>query len=255
MAVSTMIRCAITSAADQRFAAGRFRQDSVGSFSTAASKPARLRWSLSRIVCTGLVALPSSAIILPVETHPLLYTRAARARLAPRPQLESLAGGEGGFLVERRQVAQMLDHARQDLSHILDVLARGRPAQREAQAGAGAFGRELDGGKHMRGLDRARRAGRPGRAGNALEVEGNHQRLALHKIKINVGRVWGAAEAVAVHARVRHVRQDAALQLVAQRRDSGSLFGQLHSSALGRCAQTDNAGDVFGAGTPVTFVA
>ena len=99
----------------------------------------------------------------------------------------------------------------------------------------------------MRRLHRPARTRRAARYGKALQVQTNHQRLALNSLKQNVRRIRHARRTGTIHAGPRNALQDHALQLIAQ---SGRLRRQVDA----RRTEGGDACHVFGAGTAIALV-
>src|SRR4029077_465698 len=148
----------------------------------------------------------SSAATVELSTPPLMAT--AIVPLVCPLFMEILRASAGACLFARegRKLAQALDNAGKHANGIFDLLGGGAAADADPQARARLQRREADGGQHVRRLNRSRRAGGAGAAGDALQVERNDEGLAPGAKKTDIGSVRHAPLHVAVQARLRHRR-------------------------------------------------
>src|ERR1700687_1428684 len=82
--------------------------------------------------------------------------------------IESILAGFGEFAIRGRQFTQSFDDAGNDAKTGVNFRRGGGFAEAEANAGAGIFSPQSDGGEHVRRFDGAGGAGRSGGAGDTF---------------------------------------------------------------------------------------
>ena len=116
------------------------------------------------------------------------------------------------------------------------------------------MGREAHGAQDVRRLERSRRAGRPGRHRDSLEVERDQEALGFDAVEADVRRVGDARRSDTVDCRPADALQDAVFEAIAQPRQPIAFARQLVHSKAGRDAEPDNRRHVFGPGAPIALV-
>src|SRR5882762_1341773 len=124
----------------------------------------------------------------------------------------------------------------------------------EAQAGAGFFGWQTYGGKHVRWFDGSRGTGGSGGAGQTLQVERNEEGFAFDAGKNDVRRVGSARCSATVHARLRNAVQQTLLQFVAKGGDAPGVCCETLAGDFCGFAESHNPGDVFCTGAEAALV-
>ena len=159
-----------------------------------------------------------------------------------------------GPLVGRGKLAKLGNGGGNDLYGEVNVGLRGMAAKAETQAGARFFRGQADGGEHVRRLDGARRTSRTCRASETLEVESDEQRFAFNTGKNKIGRVGSAGSASAIDAGMGSAVHQAVLELVTECAEALRIVGERVAGDLGGFAESDDAGNVFRAGTNAALV-
>src|SRR6266446_2150363 len=108
----------------------------------------------------------------------------------------------------------------------IDVCGSGVAAEAEAQAGAGFFRRQINGGQDVRWLDGARGTGSTSGTSEPLQVESNKEGFAFDAGEDKVGGVRSARSSAAVHARLGNAAQQTLLQLVAKSGNTPGVLGE-----------------------------
>src|SRR5439155_17772214 len=106
-----------------------------------------------------------SCIVSPMMVRPSRASSPATVELSTPPLMATAIGFSGMGGSQRGNPAQMSDRVRHRLDERVDLPGGVGPAEREANAGAGALGSQADGQQHVRGLDRAAGASRAARYG------------------------------------------------------------------------------------------
>ena len=143
--------------------------------------------------------------------------------------------------------AQAAHGGRQGLEDPVNLGVGGGRAETESNSALDARIGQAERAQDVRGFERARRARRSGRDGDALEVERDDQRFAFDALETDVRGVRHAAIAIAVDHRSRHPLEDAALETISERSDSSvggdeTLAGQLRGDT-----QSDERRHIFSA--------
>ena len=136
--------------------------------------------------------------------------------------------------------------------HFLESISA---AEGEAEAGAGAFGREADGEQDVGRRDGAARTGRAARDGEAFEVERDDHGLAVDAFETNIRGIGDAAVPRAVDAGVGDAGENAVFEEIAQGAQAVRLLVETVGDGDGGAAEGHGAGDVFGAGAKAMLVA
>src|ERR1700674_4164132 len=84
------------------------------------------------------------------------------------------------FLIGRRKLAELGDGSGDHAQGEVNVCRSGVAAEAEAQAGAGFFRRQANGGKHVRWLDGAGGTGGAGRTSKAFQIERDEEGFAFY---------------------------------------------------------------------------
>ena len=210
------------------------------------------RWSYSCIdsPTTSWPASASRAAATDESTPPDMATTIRIARLAVTTRPTSARHGHPG------QRPQLVHQRRQHPKHAVDFgLGVGR-SEAEAKRALRAAGRQPHRLEHVRGLERSRRARRPGRHGDAFEVERDEQRLGLDPLEADVGGVVRPAGRGSPLTTVPVTRD----RMPASSRsrsapDAALVSGEIAPGLDGGDAEADHGGHVLGAGAAVPLVA
>src|SRR5579863_8877582 len=159
-----------------------------------------------------------SCMVRPTTRRPSRWRRPATAELSTPPDMatattELLAFTAG---VSGREAAQVAGRSGDGVDERVHFLKSISAAEGEAQAGAGAGGREAHGEQDVRRLDGAARTGRAAGDGEAFEVERDDHGLAFDAVEADVGGVGDAAVARSVDAGVGDAGEHALFEEVAQ---------------------------------------
>ena len=138
---------------------------------------------------------------------------------------------------------------------MIHILIGRRLQQAEAQAGPRRVLVQAHRHQHVARLGRSRVARRPSAHRHTLQVQRNHQRLALQLLKADIRGVRRPRRACAIHARARN-RKNSRLKPVAQRRYPlhRSILQALHRQLHG-LAQPHNPGHILRARALAPLVA
>src|SRR5262245_2736614 len=104
--------------------------------------------------------------------------------------------------------------------------------------------------EHVRRLERARGAGRPGRYRYAFEIQRDEQALGFDAIEADVRRVRDTQVPRAVDVRPRDAGEDARLQTIAQRRQAPGLGRKLLEREVSGRAESRDAWHILRARPP-----
>src|SRR4030042_1830654 len=104
---------------------------------------------------------------------------------------------------KRRHLAQVRDHPREHLEHVVHVLLGVLPAQAEADGAVGFFMDQPERQEHVGRLERARGAGGAGGDGDALAREPEQDGLSFHVEEADVQGPGQNLFRVTVEAHVR----------------------------------------------------
>src|SRR5438045_494978 len=185
---------------------------------------------------------------------PFLASRPATVELSTPPLMATamMFSDMGGS--QRRNFSEMRARVHHGVNQRVDLRLGIRSPQRKPDAAARPLQRLADRQQHVRRLGRAARARRSARDRESTQVQRYYQRLALYIIEVQIRRIREAPRPAAVHARIRHTRQDARLQPVTK-------FGLANrvGLAISRCrlrsrAQRHCPRDVLGTCPPVALV-
>src|SRR5229473_8061401 len=158
------------------------------------------------------------------------------------------------FLVRGGKLAELGDGGRDHVQGEINFCGSGVAAEAEAKAGAGFFGRQTDRSENVRRLDGAGRAGGPGGTGETFQVEGDEEGFAFDAGEDKICGVRSAGCSGGVDARLGNALEEALLQSVAKSGDAQSVFYQRLARDFCGFAKSNDAGDVFRAGTETTLV-
>lgn len=125
--------------------------------------------------------------------------------------------------VDGRKGAELGNDVGDGVESESDFGGSGVAAETEAEAGLGFVMREADGGEDVGGLDGAGGAGSANGAGDAFEVERDDESFAGDAGEEDVGGVRSARSIGSVDAGVRDAFEEAALELIAKRRDARGI--------------------------------
>src|SRR5260370_41924305 len=115
------------------------------------------------------------------------------------------------FLVRGGKLAELGDGGGDHVQSEIDIRGSGVAAKAEAKAGAGFFGRQTDGGKHVRGLDGAGGTSGTGGTGQTFQVEGNEEGFAFDAGEDKICGVRSAGCSGGVDARLGNAVQQTLL--------------------------------------------
>src|SRR5260370_41067110 len=96
------------------------------------------------------------------------------------------------LLIGRREFAELGDGGGDHVQGEINVCGSRVTAEAEAQAGAGFFGWQTDGGKNVGWLDGAVRAGGPGGRGQTFQVDGDEEGFDFDA---GENKIWGVRSA------------------------------------------------------------
>src|ERR1035438_5200363 len=98
-------------------------------------------------------------------------------------------------------------------------------------------------------------AGRASRDRNTFEIQGNHHRLAVDVVEVNLRSIGHARRTIAVHPGFLYLREDSLLQPVAHCSHLVVVAAvQRFLRQLCSLTQTDNSGDILRAGAARALV-
>src|SRR5580698_354638 len=121
-----------------------------------------------------------------------------------------------GLLVHRTDLSQSPDDFRHKCHGKVYIFGRSLLAEAETNAAPRAIGRQPHRRQYVRGLNRPRRTRSSRRHCQTFEIESDDHRLALNVIEGNVGGVWHAFGAIAIHGDMLNLLQDRLLQTIAE---------------------------------------
>src|SRR5579863_9379467 len=132
-----------------------------------------------------------SCIVRPTTVSPRACSMPATTELSTPPDMATAMVGSGinGGGLTGCEPAEMGDALNQSFHKRVHLGCVIRAAQRNAQAGAGLFAGEADGGKNVRGFAGAAGASRAAGNGEAPQVESDQKRLGIDAVEPEVGSV------------------------------------------------------------------
>src|SRR5690349_22393280 len=189
-------------------------------------------------------------MVSPTTLRPWRTRSAATVELSTPPLMATAMGFSG----MHADSAQMGDAGLDGFDQRVNLLGGVGAAERKTHAGTGAVVGEPDRLEHVRGCERAARTGRAGRDREAAQIEGDHERLAIDAIEIQVAGVGHAIPARAVDAGAWDALEHGIFQAIAQGREPLAIFGEPPAGQLCRGAEGRDGRDIFRARTPVALV-
>src|SRR5713226_389809 len=153
-----------------------------------------------------------------------------------------------------RKLAELGDGGGDDAQGKLNIRGSGMAAEAEAQAGAGFFGGQADGGQHVRRLDGTGGTGGSSRTGETFQVQRNEKGLALDAGKNQIRCDGGSRSGAAVYTRLGNSFQQTLLQFVAKSGLAPRVFRERLAGNFRGLAESDDAGDVLRPGTETALV-
>src|SRR6266849_5793612 len=193
-------------------------------------------------------------------TSPFACTAMVVAQHAAPLQRPDQSGARGSlvgcglFAIGGGKFAELSDGGRDCVQGEIDVRRGGVATDAEAEAGAGFFRGQADGGQNMGWLDGAGRAGGSGGTGETFEVEGNEEGFAFDAGEDDICGVGSAGCGGGVHAGLGNALQETLLQFVAKCGDAPGVFGERVVGDFCGLAEAYYAGDVFRAGAEAALV-
>ena len=160
-----------------------------------------------------------------------LFLSRALPPLARRLCFARLGGNEGGFVPDGAEVAEPGYGGGNEGEGFVDLLGGGEAGEREADAGAGAGGREAHRGEDVGGFSGAGLAGRASADRESLEVEGDDESFGFDMVEVEAGGVGDSGGAFAVDSALLYLREEALFEAVAEGGEVGGavcgvVFGE-----------------------------
>src|SRR5581483_4020539 len=113
-----------------------------------------------------------------------------------------------------RHLPEPFDDGGEDRDDVIDLLLCIGRAQAEADGVLRPVQRESHRLEHVRRLQRAGRAGGPGRYGDTFEVQGDQQRLRLDPVEADVRGIWHPQLPIAIDHRPANGAEDAGFESI-----------------------------------------
>src|SRR5690242_13719566 len=196
-------------------------------------------------------------MVRPTMCSPRRCRSPATTELSTPPDMATavVMGLESGTGIGWRQFAELGGGFGDGVDQGVDLFGRVRSAERESQAGAGAFARESNGEEDVRRLDCAAGAGGTAGDGESFEVERDDQGFAFEPVEVDVSGVGSTGGAAGVDAGVGDTIEDALFEAIAEGAEAVGFRGEFFGGGGCGLAEGDPAGDVFGARAALAFVA